>query len=63
MDLGWNRWDFFIFCRIVFYFYKNCKANQRDKGFMMNLAVVATILGIVAFLSVIFYGIEKVSEV
>lgn len=30
---------------------------------MMNLAVVATILGIIAFLSVIFYGIEKVSEV
>jgi hypothetical protein len=30
---------------------------------MMNLAIAATILAIVAFFVVIFYGIEKVSEI
>jgi len=30
---------------------------------MMNLAVAATIIAIVAFFAVIFYGIEKVSEI
>ena len=29
---------------------------------MMNLAIAVTVLAIVAFFAVIFYGIEKVSE-
>ena len=38
------------------------KNNKRNKGFVMNLAIAATIFAILALLAVIFYGIEKISE-
>lgn len=42
--------------------YDDFQTNQRDKGFMMNLAIAATILAIMAFITVVFFGIYKVSQ-